>query len=47
MSYQGFTKAWRRAVEYLRAALRKATSEVARTVTPQPSALGYARIPRK
>jgi len=45
-SYQGFTRAWRRALEYLRAALRRATGDVAGKVTPQPSALGYARIPK-
>lgn len=30
-----------------RAALRKATRDTARKITPQPSALGYARIPMK
>ena len=46
MTYQRFAQAWRRVVEYLRAVLRKATGDADRQVTPQPSALGYAPIPK-
>ncbi len=39
--------AWRRAVEYLREAVRKATDEARQRLSPRPASLGYARIPRR
>jgi hypothetical protein len=48
MTHHRFAEAWRRAVEYLRAAVRKTSDQVRSRLTPEPTRhFGYARIPIK